>query len=49
MRGVDDGVLVVLDSDEEAAQEWRDGQRDDGHHHDGEAEPEHESVPLPRP
>ncbi len=49
MRGVDEGVLVVLDADEETAEEWRDGQRDDGDHHDGEAEPQDKGVPLPRP
>lgn len=46
---MDDGILVVFDADEQAAKEWGDGQRDDGDHHDGEAEPEHQGVPLPRP
>lgn len=49
MGGVDDGVLVVFDANEEAAQEWRDGQGDDGDRHDGEAEPEYKGVPLPCP
>lgn len=49
MGRVDEGVLVVLDADEKAAKEWGDGQRNDGHHHEGEAKPEHKGVPLPRP
>jgi len=49
VRRVDEGVLVVLDADEQAAKEWRDRQRDDGDEHDGEGKPEHKGVPLPRP
>jgi hypothetical protein len=46
---VDDGVFVVLDADEEAAEEWGDGEGDDGDRDDGEAEPQGEGVPLPLP
>ena len=46
---MDDGVFVVLDADEEAAEKWGDRQGDDGHRDDGEAEPEGEGVPLPLP
>ena len=49
MGRMDEGVFVVLDADEQAAEEGRDGQGDDGHQHDGETEPEHEGVPLPCP
>ncbi len=49
VRRVEDGIFVVLDAEEEAVQDGRDGQRDDGHEHNGQAEPESEGVPLPSP
>jgi hypothetical protein len=46
---VDDGVFVVLDAQQETAQEGRDGQCDDGDEHNGQTQPEGEGVPLPSP
>ena len=47
--GWDEGIFVVFDADQETAKGWSNRQSDDGHHDDGEAEPEHKGVPLPLP
>jgi len=49
MGRVEDGIFVVLDAEEEAVQDGRDGQRDDGDEDNGHAEPEGKGVPLPGP
>ncbi len=49
VAGGDDGILVVLDADEEAAEEGSERKGDDGDGDDGEAEPEGEGMPLPLP
>ena len=42
-----EGVLMVLDSDEETGKDWREGQRDDGDEKCCDQCPEDEGVPLP--
>lgn len=46
---VDDGVLVVLDADEEPVKERGNTESNDGDHDNGNAQPEQESVLLPLP
>lgn len=43
----DDRVLVGADSVEQASEDWRQRQRDDGDGDDGDRGPEQEGVPLP--
>ena len=45
--GWEDGVLVVLDADEQAAQERGEGEREGGGEYGGEDGPQDESVTLP--
>lgn len=46
---VEDGVLVVLDADEELAEQWSEGQRDDRDGDGRDDGPEYQCVPLPLP
>jgi len=46
---VQDGVLVMLDTDEEFAENRSEGQCDGGDGDGGDGGPEHQRVPLPLP